>query len=138
MVKLERQFKLLGECCSKTRNYSLHSLLEILRNRNDQYSVKRLEKLQDPYSRFELGFSDYDPYSYRLGRRFKEKLNLTEKEEAWLNKFHNPSNVFNSIEGCCTLIIQIYLDTLARLEKDLKSEGNELCLLYTSPSPRDS
>lgn len=126
VVKLERQFKLLGECCSKTRNYSLHSLLEILRNRNDQYSVKRLEKLQDPYSRFELGFSDYDPYSYRLGRRFKEKLNLTEKEEAWLNKFHNPSNVFNSIEGCCTLIIQLYLDTLARLEKDLKSEGNEL------------
>ena len=126
VVKLEKQFKLLGECCSKTRNYSLHSLLEILRNRNDAYSVKRLEKLQDPYARYELGFSDYDPYSYRLGRRYKEKLDLTEKEEAWLNKFHNPSNVFNSIEGCCIMIIRLFLDTLTSLEEELKSEGVEL------------
>ncbi len=126
VIKLENQLKLLGECCSKTRNYSLHSLMEKLRKRNDEYSVNRLEKLQDPYSRYELGFSDYDPYSYRLGRRYKKKLDLTEKEETWLNKFHNPSNVFNSIEGCCIIIIRFYLNTLTSLEEKLKSEGVEL------------
>lgn len=126
VVKLENQFKLLGECCSKTRNYSLHSLMEILRKRNDEYSLNRLEKLQDPYTRYELGFSDYDPYYYRLGRRYKEKLDLSVEEEAWLNKFHNLSNVFNSIEGCCIIIIRLFLDTLTSLEVELKSEGVEL------------
>ncbi|WP_051935744.1 tellurite resistance TerB C-terminal domain-containing protein [Salegentibacter sp. Hel_I_6] len=126
VVTLEKQFKLLGECCSKTRSYSLYSLIDVLKERNDEYSKKKLEKLQDPYSRYELGFSDYDPYSYRLGRRYKEKLQLTEKQETWLNKFHNPSNVFNSIEGCCIAIIQLYLKVLGNLDEKLKIEGRDL------------
>lgn len=126
VVKLENQLKLLGKCCSRTRSYSINSLMQILRKRNDEYSVNRLEKLQDPYTRYELGFSDYDPFSYRLGRRYKEKLDLTGEEEAWLNKFHNPSNVFNSIDGCCIIIIRLFLDTLTSLEEELKSEGVEL------------
>jgi TM2 domain-containing membrane protein YozV len=126
VIKLENQLKLLGKCCSRTRNYSLNSLIEILRKRNDEYSINRVEKLQDPYTRYELGFSDYDPFTYRLGRRYKEKLDLTGEEEAWLNKFQNPSNVFNSIEGCCIIIIRLFLDTLTSLEEELKSEGVEL------------
>lgn len=126
IILLEKQLKLLGECCSETRSYSYSSLLRILNKETNQYSKDKLEQLRDPSLKYELGFADYDPYSYRLGRIYKEKLNLSEKHEEWLNKFYNSSNVFNSIEGCCTTIINHFLHSLDSLDHYLISIGSSL------------
>lgn len=123
---LEDRLKLLGSICPKTRSYSLTSLLNILHGRNDEYSKTRRELLKDPYSQFKMGFTDYDPSLLKLGRKFKEKLNLSVQQVDWLNKFYNPTNVFNSIEGCCTGIILNYLDVLSALENKFISNGKTL------------
>ncbi len=67
-------------------------------------------------------YDSYDPNEYRLGKLYKEKLNLTNQEVSWLNKFWNPSNVFLGIEGCCIGTIRLYLATLKELNKQLKKK----------------
>jgi hypothetical protein len=65
-------------------------------------------------------------YEIRLGDKYREKLNLSKQEAAWLNKFWNPHNVFLSIEGCCTETIRLYLAVLQELAKQLKKKGTTL------------
>ena len=55
---IEKQFKLIGEICPKTKSYSLSSLLNILSNRSDSYSEERLQQLQEPTYQFEYGYSN--------------------------------------------------------------------------------
>lgn len=123
---LEEQFKLLGQICPKTKNYSLHSLQDELRKRSDSYSVDKLKDLEEPSYQFEYGYSDYNPDLYKLGNQYKDKLGLDKQEIRWLNKFYNPSNVFTSIEGCCIAIIKQYVIILKELNKQLKKEETTL------------
>jgi TM2 domain-containing membrane protein YozV len=117
---LDEQFKLLAEICPKTRNYSLRSLQDELRKRNDSYSVDKLKDLEEPNYLFENGYTDYNPDLYKLGNQYKEKLGLTKQEINWLNEFYNPSNVFTSIEGCSLAVINIYLAVFNELNLQLK------------------
>jgi uncharacterized protein YihD (DUF1040 family) len=71
-------------------------------------------------------YTEYDPDQYSLGKKYKEKLNLNAKEVGWLNKFLNYSNVFNSIEGCEVEIIKLFLLSIKRLNKRLKTENSTL------------
>lgn len=114
---LEKQFNLLGEICPRTKNYSLTSLKEELSKRDDSYSIHKLNQLQELNNQFGYGYSDYNPDLYKLGSQYKEKLDLSEQEIRWLNKFYNPTNVFLSIEGCCIAVIKQYCLTLVELEK---------------------
>ena len=123
---LEEQFKLLGDICPKTKSYSLMSLQDLLRKRTDSYSVDKLSNLQEPSYQFEHGYSDYDPDAYKLGKQYKDKLELNKQEVAWLNKFWNPDNVFISIEGCCIATIKQYLVILKSLNKKLKSDNTSV------------
>jgi hypothetical protein len=123
---LEEQFKLLGQICPKTKSYSLMSLQDLLRKRTDSYSLEKLNNLQEPSYQFEHGYSDYDPDAYKLGKQYKDKLDLNKQEVAWLNKFWNPSNVFISIEGCCIATIKQYLLILSNLNKKLKPEKTSI------------
>lgn len=123
---LEEQFKLLGQICPKTKSYSLMSLQDLLRKRTDSYSLEKLNNLQEPSYQFEHGYSDYDPDAYKLGKQYKDKLDLNKQEVAWLNKFWNPSNVFISIEGCCIATIKQYLLILKNLNKKLKTEETSI------------
>ena len=117
---LDEQFKLLAEICPKTRSYSLRSLQDELRKRDDSYSVDKLKDLEEPNYLFENGYTDYNPDLYKLGNQYKEKLGLTKQEINWLNKFYNPSNVFTSIEGCSLAVINIYLAVFNELNLQLK------------------
>ena len=117
---LDEQFKLLAEICPKTRSYSFRSLQDELRKRNDSYSVDKLKDLDEPNYLFENDYTDYNPDLYKLGNQYKEKLGLTKQEINWLNKFYNPSNVFNSIEGCSLAVINIYLAVFNELNLQLK------------------
>jgi hypothetical protein len=71
-------------------------------------------------------YTEYDPDQYSLGKKYKEKLNLNTKEVGWLNKFWNYSNVFNSIEGCEVEIIKLFLLSIKRLNKRLKTINSTL------------
>jgi len=123
---LEEQFKLLGQICPKTKSYSLRSLQDELRKRNDSYSADKLKDLEEPSYQFEYGYSDYNPDLYKLGNQYKDKLGLDKQEIKWLNKFYNPSNVFTSIEGCCIAIIKQYVFILKELNKQLKQKETTL------------
>lgn len=68
----------------------------------------------------------YDPNEYRLGKKYKDKLNLSPQEVTWLNKFWNPNNVFLGIEGCCTETIKLYVATLKELNKQLKKRDSTI------------
>ncbi|OEK07345.1 hypothetical protein A8C32_18080 [Flavivirga aquatica] len=123
---LEQQFKQLGECCPKTKSYALDALRNLLRDKGDPESLEKAIELQDDRYQYEYGFSDYDPDAYKLGRLYKEKLDLNKQQVSWLNKFYNPSNVFLSIEGCCIATINYYLLILKELSKQLKKNHTTL------------
>jgi len=80
----------------------------------------------------ELGKTDRPvPYEYyfqykNLGKKHRERLNLSVQEVKYLNQFSNYANHFNSIEGCEIAIIKYYLRTLKQLDKRLKAEGSTL------------
>ncbi|MEM6813658.1 MAG: tellurite resistance TerB C-terminal domain-containing protein [Bacteroidota bacterium] len=117
---LESHFKLIGEICPRTKSYSLESLKGKLRERSDSYSEERLNELEDPTYLYETGYTVYNPDLYKLGNQYKKKLRLNKQEISWLNKFYNPSNRFNSIEGCQLSIIKNYLTVLNSVNSEMK------------------
>lgn len=118
---LERQFALLGQICPKTKNYSTTAFKDLLRKRNDSYSINKLNELNDSANQFDYAYGNYDPDEFKLGKQYKEKLNLNKQEVLWLNKFWNPTNVFISIEGCCIAVIKQYLLILNGFDDFVKS-----------------
>ena len=124
--KLETQFLFLEKSCPKTKSYSLYALIDILRSRSDYNSLELLKKLESPTYQHEAGDSDYDPNAYKLGTQYKSKSNLNKDEIELLNKFYNPSNMFNSVEGCCVAIIEQYLKVISAVENDLLRKSSSL------------
>ncbi|MBN1639128.1 MAG: NINE protein [Ignavibacteriales bacterium] len=123
---LETQFKLIGQICPKTKNYTFRLLQDELRKRNDPYSIDKLKNLEETGYQLEYGYTVYDPDLYKLGNKYKNKLGLDKQEIIWLNKFYNPSNVFLSIEGCCVATIMHYVTILKELDKRLKKAETTL------------
>ena len=103
---LEEQFELIGQICPKTKNYTLQILIDELKKRSDTYSIEKLKELENPLFRFENGYTDYNPYQYKLGSLFKDKLKLDKKDVERLNKIYHSSNVFLSIENCLIEVIK--------------------------------
>lgn len=120
---LEKQFVLLGEICPKTKNYSPTAFKDLLRKRNDSYSVNKLNELSESAHQFDYAYGYYDPDEFKLGKQYKKKLKLNEQEVLWLNKFWNPTNVFISIEGCCVAVIKQYLLVLNNYDDFVISNG---------------
>lgn len=114
---LEEQFKLIGQICPKTKNYTLRILQDELSHREDTYSVEKLKNLDDPLFQFENGFSEYNPYAYKLGSLYKDQLKLNANEIDWLNKIWHNSNVFLSIEECVIEVMRLYCLVLKELEQ---------------------
>lgn len=65
----------------------------------------------------------YEEENWKLGHKYKEKLNLAENEVSWLNKFWNPFNSFLSIEGCCIATIRLYLHCMKKMSSMLEKKG---------------
>ncbi|HNP66848.1 MAG TPA: tellurite resistance TerB C-terminal domain-containing protein [Aequorivita sp.] len=120
---LERQFALLGQICPKTKNYSATAFKDLLRKRNDSFSVNKLNELSDSANQFDYAYGNYDPDEFKLGKQYKKKLKLNEQEVLWLNKFWNPTNVFISIEGCCVAVIKQYLLVLNFFDDFVTTNG---------------
>lgn len=67
---------------------------------------------------------DYD--YWKLGKEYKEKLNLNKEEETTLNRLYNVSNAFNDIEFLKEQNLKFFLLTIKELEKQFQEKGQKL------------
>lgn len=120
--KLEKQLQALGQCYSKTKSYGISFLIQKMDAKGDSEGVSRL-RADDRYS-YQNQNTDYD--YWRLGSKYKTKLNLKEDEVKLLNKLWYPSNNFCSVEFCCLEILKLYIATIAELKGKYIQEGTTL------------
>ena len=112
--------KALAENYPKTRSYCKTFLIQKLQKRGDTKGISRV------YGEFGMlnNASEYDNSFYRLGTRYKSKLNLTPDQEKWLNFIWDPGNNFCSIEFCLLETIKLYLLLIEQFDAALKEESS--------------
>lgn len=143
---LDQLFNLLSEISPKTTTYSSSYIEEELRRIGEEYSIdnltklkgrirpeknktpKKVKELEKQNISLKYTYTPYDPDEHKLGAKYKNKLSLSKREVALLNKFHNPSNAFTSIEGCCIAVIRIYLAVFKTLGTRLKKNKTKIDL----------
>ena len=118
--KLEDQLKKLGHHYPKTKSYGISFLLNKMRGSRDSEDIDRIN---DEYSYFN---NNYDPDYWKLGSKFKSKLNLSDEEVKLLNRHYYPNNNFCSIEFCCLEVLKLYILSISELEANYKSNGTTL------------
>lgn len=119
ITKLEKQLRILGQCYPKTNSYGVSFLKKKIEAKGDYEGASRL-MTQDWYeSRNNYTDSDY----WKLGSKYKAKLNLNEDEVLLLNKIWYPTNNFCSVEYCHLEILKLYLSTFAELKSKYIQEG---------------
>lgn len=126
ITRLEKELDVLGQCYPKTNSYAVSLLIKEMESKGDSEGISRIRNRESQRYQSYNYYGGYDPNEYRLGNKFKGKLNLNDQEVSFLNKFWNPNNVFLSIEGCCIETIKLYLAVLQKLDNELKKDGNEL------------
>lgn len=120
--KLEKQLQALGQCYPKTKSYGISFLIQKMESKGDSEGVSRL-RAEERYS-YQGYNTDYD--YWRLGSKFKTKLNLNDDEVKLLNKLWYPSNNFCSVEFCCIEILKLYIATIAELKGKYIQEGTTI------------
>ena len=99
LAKLETQVKILGECYPETIT-------------NGKLIVKLKKEEVNTYSSKIINISSnnnyFDDY-WKLGNKYKDKLNLNEEEAKLLNAIYNPNNAFFNIEYCSLEILKLYM-----------------------------
>lgn len=99
-----------------------NNLMRITDEPNELLAKELNNKVESNYS-----YSNYpDPYFWKLGNKYKDKLSLEEKDVILLNKLWAPSNNFCSIEYCCIEVIKLFLATINALETVYIKEGTSL------------
>ena len=122
--KLENQLKIIGQCYPKTKSYGISFLIKKMELDGYSDDVSRLKE-ENRYSHQNYN-SNYDDNNWRLGNKYKTKLNLNIEEVNLLNKLWNPSNNFCSIEFCCLEVIKLYILVIYQLKAKYKSEGTTI------------
>ncbi|MCL2289262.1 MAG: hypothetical protein FWC34_00945, partial [Bacteroidetes bacterium] len=111
---LENQLKLLGHSYPKTKSYC------------NSFLIKKMNLIgySDGVSRIENS-NRYDEYYWKLGRKYKEKLNLNKEDVKLLNDLQYSNNSFNEIEFCMIEIIKLYISVCNHLIQTSTSEEKE-------------
>jgi hypothetical protein len=122
--KLESQLKILGQCYPKTKSYGISFLIEKMELNGYSDDVSRL-RADDRYG-YQNYNSNYDYDYWRLGSKYKSKLNLNDEEVSLLNKLWYPSNNFCSIEFCCLEVLKLYIAVISELKAKYESEGTTI------------
>lgn len=122
--KLENQLKILGECYPKTRSYGISFLIKKMELYGYRDDISRL-RLEDNNSYHNYS-SNYDYDYWRIGSKYKSKLNLNDEEVKLLNKLWYPNNNFCSIESCYLEVLKLYLAVISELKSKYESEGTTL------------
>ena len=121
---LESQLKILGQYYPKTKSYGVSFLIKKLELDGYSEDVSRLRR-EDRFS-YQNYNSDYDYDYWRLGSKYKSRLNLNEKEVKLLNKLYYPSNNFCRIEFCILEVIKLYMSLISELKSIYESEGTNI------------
>lgn len=122
--KLESQLKNLGQCYPKTKSYGVSFLIEKMELDGYVDDVTRLRE-EHRYS-YQNYNSNYDYDYWRLGSKYKTKLNLNDDEVSLLNKLWSPSNNFCTIEFCCLEVLKLYLAVISELKAKYETEGTTI------------
>ncbi len=120
--KLEKEFQVLGQYYPKTKSYGTSFLIQKMQSKGDSDGVSRLRSVTG-YN-YQGYTNDYD--YWKLGSKYKTKLNLNEEEVKLLNKLWFPSNNFCNIEFCRMEILKLYVRTFAALKEEYINEGTKL------------
>lgn len=122
--KLESQLKTLGQCYPKTKSYSISFLLKKKESNGLSEDASRL-RTEERYS-YTNYHSNFDHDYWKLGSKYKSKLNLNEDEVRLLNQLWYPSNNFCSIEFCFLEVLKLFIKVLTELKANYVSEGTTI------------
>ncbi|HZV69626.1 MAG TPA: tellurite resistance TerB C-terminal domain-containing protein [Saprospiraceae bacterium] len=120
--ELESRLHTLGRHYPKTKPYGISFLLKKMEARGDIEGIARLN------GGTRYIYQSYNVYSdnWKLGNKYKSKLNLNEEEVLTLNKISIPINNFCSIEFCLIEVTKIFLATIRELRNHYVLENTTL------------
>ena len=112
--KIEQQLETLGNTFPRTKSYCVSFLLKKLETFN----------MDDEAEQFREKNYQYDYDYWKLGRKYKKKLNLSNAQEEILNRIWLQNNVFNDIEFCKIEILKQFLRAVESLQDNYVSNDN--------------
>jgi hypothetical protein len=112
--KIEYQLEMLGNTFPRTKSYGVSFLLKKLEEYNMDDEAEHFREKNQQY--------DYD--YWKLGKKYKKKLNLSTEQEEILNRIWLQTNVFNSAEFCKTEILKQFLRAVEFLQSNYISNDN--------------
>jgi len=122
--ELENHIRLLGQNYPKTKSYGISFLIKKMEDKGNSNEALSLRS-QESYQYQNNYYNDW-----RLGSKYKTKLNLNDDEVTLVNKLWYPSNNFCSIEYCCLEVIKLYLATISKLKEKYIQENTTILLQF--------
>ncbi len=122
--KIEKQLKDLGNNYPRTKSYCMSFLAKKLDEKGFSDEAFRIKEENYIYD------SDY----WKLGSRYKQKLNLNNNQVEILNKVWFPSNTFCAIEYCKMEIMKQFIKVIEQLRKEYVNEKTNLNDVFTNYS----
>jgi hypothetical protein len=116
---LSRLLNLLGNYYPKTKPYGESFLAK---KKGTSLGIANLE--YHNRNEYQNNYTDND--YWKLGSKYKTRLNLKNDEIELLNILWFPSNNFCSIEYCCLEILKLYISTISELKNRYIKEGTNL------------
>lgn len=109
----EKRIEALGNYYPKTARYGMPFLIKRMQSHGDYEGISRLRQDQ------QVTYQGYYQYSedWKLGTKYKAKLDLTESQVQLLNRLWVPNNNFCSIEFCRTELVKLFLVVIKGLEE---------------------
>ena len=112
--KIAYQLEMLGNTFPRTKSYCVSFLLKKLEEYNMDDEAEHFREKNQQY--------DYD--YWKLGKKYKKKLNLSTEQEEILNRIWLQTNVFNSAEFCKIEILKQFLRAVEFLQSNYFSSDN--------------
>lgn len=112
IAELEKQLKLLGQYYPQIKPFANTYLIRKLKEWGDNERAEKVK--EEEYNR------------WKLGGRYKDRLNLSREEIRNLNQLHYTSNKFNNIDMCMLKIIKLYCAVINELKNRYAAEGTTL------------
>lgn len=126
IAKLEKQLQTLGQNYPKTKSYCNSFLIKRMREKSVVNEGAWNLQEEKTYS-----YQSYDYDYWRLGNKYKDKLNLDEEQVKLLNKLWSPSNNFCSIEYCLIETIKLFISLISDLKDRYKQDGTNIDMQFT-------
>lgn len=121
--KLEAQMDNISKYYPKTKPYAKRFLMDKMQAVGFQEGIDRINSNITSVKNY---YSNNFEYEYQLGKKYKDRLNLSPQEISWLNKISNPTNVFLDIEFCLIVTMRLYLVTLKSLNNQFKHQNTTI------------